>query len=107
MFRVRAQSPEPHGLNLEFTETPDGARAALFIRDAFQSYPGVVHGGVLSAVLDETMAYVILFKVVRLPFTSSLEVDLRSPVRSETPYTVHVVIVSRAGESFTWWNRRR
>lgn len=70
----------PHGLDLVFEETADGARTELRADARFQSYPGFLHGGILSAVLDETMAYAGVFKKKRLPFTKTLTLSFRAAV---------------------------
>jgi acyl-coenzyme A thioesterase PaaI-like protein len=48
----------PHGLGLQFFD--DGRRVwtDLTAADHHQSWPGVLHGGIIAAVLDETIARV-------------------------------------------------
>ncbi|WP_432161392.1 hotdog domain-containing protein [Streptomyces sp. NRRL F-5630] len=43
------------GLALEFRRTARGFTARLELERRFESYPGVVHGGVVGAVCDEVM----------------------------------------------------
>lgn len=44
----------PFGLHIQFYETEPGrVEADLTISECFQGYPGIVHGGVIAAVLDE------------------------------------------------------
>ena len=46
----------PFGLHAAFYELEDGSVCALVTADPrHQSYPGRVHGGVICAMLDETM----------------------------------------------------
>lgn len=68
----------PHGLHLHFE--PDGGimRARFVPSEWQQGWDGVVHGGVLSAVLDETMAYV-LFYAGHKAVTARLEIRFRKP----------------------------
>lgn len=70
----------PHGLQLVFEETPEGARTKFSLPRQFESYPGFLHGGVLCAVLDETMAYVAVLKHHVLPFTRKMEIEFRGAV---------------------------
>ncbi len=46
----------PIGLNLRFYEAEDGHVEARFTpKEEHQGYPGVLHGGITSALLDETI----------------------------------------------------
>ncbi len=44
----------PFGLHLRFFETaPDEVTAYVTLPDHFQGYPGITHGGIIAAMLDE------------------------------------------------------
>jgi acyl-coenzyme A thioesterase PaaI-like protein len=69
------------GLQMEI-EPMDGNADAVsgrfFLKQDHQGPPGLAHGGVLSAALDEAMAMVLLAKDV-YALTRRLEVDLLAP----------------------------
>jgi acyl-coenzyme A thioesterase PaaI-like protein len=51
----------PSGLFTSFYELASGDLAALFTaRDEHQSYPGRLHGGIITAVLDETIGRAVM-----------------------------------------------
>lgn len=51
----------PHGLHLHFVEE-DGVVSAEFVPQSWQEgWQGVVHGGIITTLLDEAMAYCIFF----------------------------------------------
>ncbi len=53
----------PFGLRAQFYELENGEVMALFHpRDEHQSYPGRLHGGIATAILDETIGRVGLIK---------------------------------------------
>jgi acyl-coenzyme A thioesterase PaaI-like protein len=79
-FACGVPGTNAHGLGLVFEETPNGARAEFTLPEGFRSYPGFLHGGVVAAVLDETLAYASLFKHRLLPFTRSLTLSFRRGV---------------------------
>ncbi len=51
----------PHGLFTSFYELANGGLAAVFTaREEHQSYPGRLHGGIITALLDETIGRSIM-----------------------------------------------
>jgi uncharacterized protein (TIGR00369 family) len=51
----------PYGLFTSFYELASGELAALFTaREEHQSYPGRLHGGIITALLDETIGRAIM-----------------------------------------------
>lgn len=68
------------GLHLEFTLLEDGSVQATFdCGEAFQGYPGLLHGGVISSLLDGAMTN-CLFAHGRQGITGELKVRFRHPV---------------------------
>jgi acyl-coenzyme A thioesterase PaaI-like protein len=65
-------------------------RAELAIPERFNGYPGVVHGGVVTALLDEAMARTALIEggFEDLMVTARMEVAFRQPTPTATPVTV-------------------
>lgn len=70
------------GLHLAFEQTTDTEVAAVFdCAGRFEGYPGVVHGGIVSLLLDSAMTH-CLFAQGRTSMTAELTVRFRKPVRS-------------------------
>ena len=68
------------GLQLEFTLLEDGSVQATFeCCEALQGYPGLLHGGVISALLDGAMTN-CLFANGQQGVTGELKVRFRHPV---------------------------
>lgn len=49
----------PQGLHLTFTTTDDGVSATFTPLEVHQGYEHVVHGGIISTLLDEAMAWAV------------------------------------------------
>ncbi len=76
----------PDGLHLEFTETPDGLSTTIAFDERFQGYRDIVHGGLVSTVLDEAMV-TLLNRTGVLALTAELTIRFLAPVRIGEPIT--------------------
>jgi acyl-coenzyme A thioesterase PaaI-like protein len=87
----------PYGLKLEFYETTPGEVIVEYsVPEQFQGYPGVVHGGIVAAMLDEVTGRVHMGgNPPRFMFTARLDVHYRRNVPIEQPLR----IVGHAGKS--------
>ena len=65
-------------------------RSTVTIPEHFNGYPGIVHGGILAAVLDETAGRAIMLdeNFNNLMVTLSLQVTYRKLTPTETPLEV-------------------
>lgn len=77
----------PIGLKLHFTKDGDTCRAEFTPDKAHQGWPGVVHGGILTCLLDEAMSYAAYFEGVTC-LTASMQIRLRQPVKVEEPLII-------------------
>ncbi|NLF01101.1 MAG: PaaI family thioesterase [Anaerolineales bacterium] len=81
----------PCGLHMRFTEDAEAGqvRAELSVPDVYQGYPGVVHGGIIAAMLDEVSGRAILLGgKEELMVTLRLTVRYRQPTPTNTPLVV-------------------
>jgi len=79
----------PVGLKMDFyTIRPGQVRADITIPAHFEGYPGVVHGGIVAAILDETGGRAFMQDPVRFMVTAQLNVRYRQPVLSGIPLVV-------------------
>lgn len=70
----------PIGLKLQFEVEPTGvARSSWTPGEWYQGYPGIVHGGILSTLLDEIMVKAIQGLGITA-VTAKLEATFRRPV---------------------------
>jgi acyl-coenzyme A thioesterase PaaI-like protein len=89
----------PVGLHLHIYETEPGVVQAEYTApEHFQGYPGVLHGGIVGAILDELSGRSLMGSdpmAPRFMFTARLEIKYRRNV----PIGVPLRIVGRAGKS--------
>lgn len=87
----------PFGLQLKFYETgPGEVTAEVTVPEHFQGYPGIVHGGVVAAMLDEVSGRShMIGDPPRFMYTARLQVQYRKNVPVGQP----IRVVGKAGES--------
>lgn len=67
------------GLHLKFESNPDQSITAFFTPErTHQGYQGVLHGGIISTLLDEVMAQALIAQGI-LAVTAKIEVRFRKP----------------------------
>lgn len=91
----------PVGLHLHIYETAPGVVESTYVApDHFQGYPGVLHGGIVGAIIDEISGRALMGSDPSNPrfmFTARLEVKYRKNV----PIGRRLKIIGRAGKSKT------
>lgn len=78
------------GLKVTFDDDGVGeVRCEYVIRPEYQGYPGLAHGGIVAAILDEVVGRVALIgDPNHLMVTVRMEVTYRQPVPIDTPLTI-------------------
>jgi acyl-coenzyme A thioesterase PaaI-like protein len=88
----------PVGLHLHIYETEPGVVETTYVApEHFQGYPGVLHGGIVGAIIDEISGRALMGDPgnPRFMFTAKLEVRYRKNVPIGKP----LKIIGRAGKS--------
>jgi acyl-coenzyme A thioesterase PaaI-like protein len=78
----------PIGLHLQFTLTEDGVAARFTPEPAHQGFDDVVHGGIISTVLDEAMAWAV---------TAEISVRFKTPLAVGEEVTVTARVTDNRG----------
>lgn len=91
----------PFGLKMRWVSDrrANEVLAQVVIPEHFNGYPGVVHGGIITAILDEAMARSVLIEggFDDLLVTAKLELVFRRPTPTDTPVTAVARLVKRVG----------
>lgn len=87
----------PFGLKLRFfTSRPGEVTAEYTVPERYQGYPGVVHGGIVAAMLDEVLGRTFIgADPPRFMYTARLELRYRKNV----PVGQRLFLVGRGGNS--------
>lgn len=71
------------GLRLQFFENGDFVETSWTPTKNYEGYPGVVHGGILSTLIDEIAAWVVYIKAECSGVTSRMNLRYRRPAPSD------------------------
>jgi acyl-coenzyme A thioesterase PaaI-like protein len=99
-FCFVCSSSNPMGLALCYASQPDGSVVATFLGNrALEGYSGLLHGGVIAALLDGAMANCLFAQGIRA-LTGDLRIRYRSPVLVAEELTVRAWVESSWHELF-------
>ena len=82
----------PIGLKLNFTWDGKTARAEFTPTKFYQGWSGLVHGGIITCILDEAMGYAALFGGMNC-VTAKMQVKLRRPASIDKPLIITSSII--------------
>ena len=88
-----------HGLKLTFYQDEDGSVVVDYtVPDYYQGYPGVVHGVIITTLMDEVIGRVLMTgDTNRFMATAKLTTRYRKPVPTEKPIRIVGRIVDDRG----------
>lgn len=84
----------PIGLKLQFTIEGDSVFATFTPTKEHQGFVNVLHGGIISTLLDEAMAHAIIAQGHRA-VTAKLELSFRKPTAIGQPVLINGRIISK------------
>ena len=87
-----------HGLHMRFERDGENAVRCTYVpKPEDQGFPGVLHGGIVAALLDESMAWAMWAWDRALGVTAKMETRYRRPIGVEGPLTVRGRVVRMRG----------
>lgn len=89
----------PVGLKLKIVRDGDEASGEFTIGELYQGWRGFVHGGIISTILDEAMAYTFFPEIKGV--TAKTEIRFRQPVPVGIPMVVTARLVGKTRKLLT------
>ncbi len=90
----------PVGLRLRFCRDGEAVAAEFVPREEHVGWEGIVHGGILAAVLDDAMGNVFYLRGYQA-LTARMEVRFRRPVRPGDRLRVRAWVAEEDGRTIT------
>ncbi len=78
----------PSGLQMTFYANETTIRSTVTVPDHLCGWNNLVHGGVLSTILDEIMSWATIYLLKQVPMTKSITVEFIKPVYIGSPLTI-------------------
>lgn len=70
----------PTGLRLEFFTDEESIFSWVTVPGHLSGWKNLVHGGIISTILDEVMGRLVIYRMKRLAMTKSMTVDFLKPI---------------------------
>ena len=86
------------GLQMRFYTNETAVYSNVTVPDHLCGWNNLVHGGVLSTILDEIMSWSALYLLKRVPMTKSMTVDFIKPVYIGRDLSVHGTVLEKTNE---------
>ncbi len=81
----------PIGLKLEFRRDGNGVAAEFIPGKLHQGWPGILHGGIITCLLDEAMSYAAYF-TGRSCLTAKMEIEIKRPAPLDQPLVITAAV---------------
>ena len=78
----------PIGLNLQFYRLGDAVCTEITLDKQYEGWEGVIHGGIVSTLLDEVMSWAIMYTKKVFLVTRKMDIKYVRPVLVGTPLRV-------------------
>ena len=96
----------PIGMHLDdIRREGDQVLATLHPRPEFQSYPGVLHGGLSATALDEVMGYASILLAGIWAATATMDVRYRAQIPYDAPLPLVAGLTDTRGRRVRAWSR--
>lgn len=91
----------PIGMQVQFVATLNGAEATIKPAAQYQGYPGVLHGGMVTALMDDAMWWAVYATHRAITLTAEIHVRYKKPTPVEQELLVRAeVTAARANRLF-------
>lgn len=88
----------PHGLKMRFYADDSTLYSWLSVPPHLCGWDGIVHGGVLSTMLDEIMGWSAIYKLRRIVMTKTMTVDYFKPVYIDDKLRVEGRVIEQTSD---------
>ena len=92
--------PATGGLGLELHYADGKAGCEFTAGDRFQGYDGLLHGGIITGILDEVMWWTVFMETRQMCATSKIEIEFKRPVECGRAYSASGSFLEKTGKIY-------
>ncbi len=89
----------PLGLRLKFSRDGRGVRTEFAPGEQYQGWPDIIHGGIITTMLDEAMGHAVLMGGNFGFLTASIQVNFKRPARVDDRLIITAEVVKNEGRT--------
>jgi uncharacterized protein (TIGR00369 family) len=86
------------GLQMKFYTNETAVYSKLIVPDHLCGWNNLVHGGVLTTIMDEIMSWAAIYLLKQVPMTKSISVDFLKPVYVGHPLKAEGTVLEKKGK---------
>ncbi len=90
----------PIGLAMKFKGKDKSIESKFTLKPEYCGYKNIVHGGIISAILDEGMGWTGWLTFKKYYLTLEIKIRLKTPVRPGVNYTLQTTMLKQKGRIF-------
>ncbi len=87
-----------HGLNMRFESNGERLRSHIEVPTHLRGWGNLVHGGIISTIIDEAMSWTAIHLLKKLILTKTMTVDFKKPLTIDSPLTIYGFIIEEKNE---------
>lgn len=87
-----------HGLKMTFESNGEKLRSRVEVPQHLRGWSTLVHGGIISTMLDETMSWAAIHLLGKLILTKSMKIEFKKPIKINMPVIVYARVVEKKND---------
>ena len=87
-----------HGLDMHFETNGERLRSRVKVPSHLRGWSNLVHGGIISTMIDEIMSWAAIHLLAKFILTKSIKIDFKKPLTINTPVIIYGYIVEEKSD---------
>ncbi|MCP4746851.1 MAG: PaaI family thioesterase [Desulfobacteraceae bacterium] len=92
-------SNNPYGLQMTYYTDGQDVYSRLSVKEHLCGWNNIVHGGIVTAILDEVQFWAVFYSTCKVPLTKDISISLAHPVPGGCEVVAHGRLKERPNES--------
>ncbi len=85
-----------HGLNMRFETNGEKLRSQVIVPSHLRGWSNLVHGGIISTIIDETMSWTAIHLLAKFILTKNMKITFKRPLKIDMPVIIYGYIKEKS-----------